>query len=529
MSHFRARLACVAAIAFAALVAALPAGRGPVWSSNEARYMLLARDILEHGHWLVPDLRGEPYLNKPQLYFWAVAAASLPGGAVTERTAALPAVLSSAATASAVVAIGATAWGWRAAALAALALASMPGFFAVGHRGQADVMVTAWTWWALFFLLRARRGGWHAAPVVGFYACVGAAMLSKGPSGLLGLAGAVAAVAATGGWRTLARLRPGAGVVVLAVVLVPWYGPYLAEYRTQFVGGVVIGQYGAWAFRRGILTRLEILWVLAYALPWTVFLAAAVGWWRRAADAERRLIGVWTLTLWALVGLSGIHRVHYLFPIYPGLALLAGEFVARAGARGGAPALRAATWSFAGLAALVGAAALSPLARRIGGEGRPYVPGGTAETALLVATLLAGAAVAVAAARRGAFVVAGLAVALGVGAVLVVEGARYPARYARDFDVRPVAAAARGLTPPGVAVAAFPDLPLSTEFYVERPVVELDPARVERLLAGPPRGALILPGHWWTTLGPAANPGWRVVASHHVAGREVVVVGGRGP
>jgi hypothetical protein len=25
--------------------------------------MLLARDILEHGRWLIPDLRGEPYLN----------------------------------------------------------------------------------------------------------------------------------------------------------------------------------------------------------------------------------------------------------------------------------------------------------------------------------------------------------------------------------------------------------------------------------------------------------------------------------
>jgi 4-amino-4-deoxy-L-arabinose transferase-like glycosyltransferase len=46
----------------AALVIALPAGRAPIWDPNEARYMLLARDILEHGRWLIPDLR-EPYLN----------------------------------------------------------------------------------------------------------------------------------------------------------------------------------------------------------------------------------------------------------------------------------------------------------------------------------------------------------------------------------------------------------------------------------------------------------------------------------
>src|SRR5437870_13217861 len=106
-------------VAFAALVVGLPAGRAPLWDPNEARYMLLARDILDSGRWLVPDLRGEPYLNKPQLFFWSVAVASLPGGEVTERTAALPAVLSSIATVAAVLAIGTSALGRQAGAMAA--------------------------------------------------------------------------------------------------------------------------------------------------------------------------------------------------------------------------------------------------------------------------------------------------------------------------------------------------------------------------------------------------------------------------
>jgi len=522
MSDSRARLAFVAVLFFAALVVALPAGRAPLWDPNEARYMLLARDVLEHGRWLIPDLRGEPYLNKPQLFFWSIATASLPGGAVTERTAALPAVLSSIATAAAVFAIGASAWGWRVGALATLALGSTLGFFAIGHRGQSDVMVTAFTWWSLFFLLRARRDGWRLAPLMGFYACVAGAIMSKGPMGLLGLVGAVVAVAATDGRRALVRLRPGAGVVVLAVLLLPWYGTYLFGHRSEFVGDVVVGHYGSWVFRRGLLTRLESLWVLAYALPWTIFLVAAVGRWRRAPDAERKLIGIWTLALWALIGLSGIHRARYLFPIYPGLALLAGEFVARGGTR----ALRTATWGFAALAAVVAAVALSPAGRQIGGEGRPYVPDSMLETAVLCAMLLAAAAVAVLAARRGAHRAAGVAVALGVGAVLLVEGARYPARFARDFDVRPIAAAARDLTPPGTAVAVYPDIWLTYDFYLRRPVVELDRPGVERLLAAAPRGALILSDKSWAALQPAANPAWRVVTSRRVAGQEMLVLGG---
>jgi len=88
MSAVRSRVTLVLVLAFAALVVGLPAGRAPLWDPNEARYMLLARDILDRGRWLIPDLRGEPYLNKPQLFFWSVAVASLPGGEVTERTAA---------------------------------------------------------------------------------------------------------------------------------------------------------------------------------------------------------------------------------------------------------------------------------------------------------------------------------------------------------------------------------------------------------------------------------------------------------
>ena len=118
MPRARSWLVLVAVLAFTAFIVGLPAGQAPLWDPNEARHMLLARDILEHGRWLVPDLRGEPYLNKPQLFFWSVAAASLPGGEVTEWTAALPAVLSSVATVAAVFAIGVRAWALAAGTIA---------------------------------------------------------------------------------------------------------------------------------------------------------------------------------------------------------------------------------------------------------------------------------------------------------------------------------------------------------------------------------------------------------------------------
>jgi len=528
MSVLRSRLALVAVLAFAALVVGLPAGRAPLWDPNEARYMLLARDILDSGRWLIPDLRGEPYLNKPQLFFWSVAVASLPGGEVTERTAALPAVLSSIATVAAVFAIGARTWGAGAGAMAALVLASTIGFFAIGHHGQSDVMVTAWTWWALYGLLAARRAGYPALPLIVFYACVAGAILSKGPMGLLGLAAGFATVAFADGWREMTRLRPAVGLVVLGVLLAPWYGAYLVGHGSSFVDDTVVGHYGSWAFRRGVLARLESLWVLAYALPWTIFLVGAATWWRRLPDAERRLIAAWTLTIWVLIGLSGIHRARYLIPIYPGLALLVGEFLTRAPAHGGAPALRRALLACAALAGVVAAFALSPAARLIGGEGRPWVPDARSEIALTVVLLVGTAVAAVVAARRAAFTRGGLVVALGVGAIFLIEGARYPARFAREFDVRPIAAAAQALTPPGAVVRVYPDIWLTYDFYLRRPVVELDRARVEQLLAGSASGAVIMSRKSWTGLQPLAHPSWRVVETRRVASDEMVVLGGGG-
>src|ERR1043166_2006785 len=72
------RLAIPGGLLLAVVVFAVPAGRRPFWSSDEARFAVLAQDILDHGRWLVPHLRGDLYLNKPQLYFWSVALASLP-------------------------------------------------------------------------------------------------------------------------------------------------------------------------------------------------------------------------------------------------------------------------------------------------------------------------------------------------------------------------------------------------------------------------------------------------------------------
>ena len=59
-------------------------------TNDEARFPVMARDILATGRWLLPEIGGVPMLNKPPLHAWLIALGSWPAGAVTQRTAALP-------------------------------------------------------------------------------------------------------------------------------------------------------------------------------------------------------------------------------------------------------------------------------------------------------------------------------------------------------------------------------------------------------------------------------------------------------
>ena len=66
-------LAFFVVLAFAVVVLAIPLGREPIWEPNDARWVLLARDMVEHGHWFMPEIRGLPNegLYKPQLFAWS--------------------------------------------------------------------------------------------------------------------------------------------------------------------------------------------------------------------------------------------------------------------------------------------------------------------------------------------------------------------------------------------------------------------------------------------------------------------------
>jgi 4-amino-4-deoxy-L-arabinose transferase-like glycosyltransferase len=521
----------------AALLATIPAGRRPFWSSDEARFALLGQDALEHGRWLVAEIRGREYLNKPQLFFWLVALASMPLGRVTETSAAIPGAIASVAAVAGVVALGWRLWGWTTGVIAGLILATTPLEFDMAHQVLPDMMLSACLVWALYFLTSAARAGWPAAPMVGFYVCVAAALLSKGPQALAAIAAAAIAVALTDGPATLARLRPALGLgAMLVVAAVVWMVPYQLRSAGSFGGQVLGGHYVTWYMMGSLLGRLESLAEpLAAFMPWTVLLAAAPLWWRQSPDAGRRRVVLWTATLWVLVAASGNFRARYVLPVLPGLALLTADVVTAPVAGRAARALRAAALVASVLAVAVAVAvsvpALQPLiARALIPEDRTYLPTAPWERTAMAVFALGAAGALLLGVRRRAVWIGTVGLGLGMAGMLIVQGITYPVRYTRAFDVRGLTAAAVAGLPPDAVVFAHPDLRLSYDVYLRRRVVELPKeAAVREQLVADPRARVIMPAADWQAMAPAMGSSWRVLASATVRDRGMVVVGQGAP
>lgn len=515
-------------VLLSAIVIAVPAGRRPFWSSDEARYALLGQDVLERGQWLVARLRDQPYLNKPQLFFWSVAVVSLPFGKVSEATAAIPPVIASLVGVLGVMAIGCLLWGWWTAAIAGLVLVTTPFHFEMSHQVLPDLMLNAWLVWALYFLLRAQRGGWRLGPLLAFYACLTGGLLSKGPQALAALAAAGAAVAVTDGVAGLRRMRPlMGGALMLASAAVVWLGPYSQASSGQFGNRVLVGHYLTWYLLGPMLSRLGALATpfLAF-LPWMLFVAAAPFWWRQSPSPDRRRIIAWTASLWVLAAVSGNARARYLLPVFPGLALLTAEFLTAPVTGRALRALRVASYSAAGVAVVTAVVIMTRLARKLAASEHPYVPTARWEQAAITVLALAAAAALIVAARRGVPIRGALGLALAMAGVLVIIGITYPARYTQNFDLRPMAAAITANVPPSGTVLGHPDVRLAYNFYVRRHIVELreGPEVRKRIATAPPDAILVSEARWRALALPDAAA-WRVLASNRLGGRTILLMG----
>jgi len=474
---FRDDRTCLALILpLALLLSVIGLGQRDLWDPDEPRAGLVVRSILASGSWSALTLHDQPYFEKPPLYHWLAAAASLPAGRVTEESLRLPSSLAAVLCAVVVFTLGRALFGRRVGALGAIVLCTSQDYFMEARTAHPDMLFTLLLALAALAFHRAyaRRGavGWMAC----FYAAVGLAALTKGPLGLALPALAILAYLASLRDLSFARragLAWGAPLALLPSAI--WLAAFRAGTGRNFPVGEALRRVGR-RFAEGIHHAHPFTHVLSALaiefLPWIVFVPGAL--WltfpRRGGrrDPDNAYLYAWVLVLFSVFALSVEKRGVYLLPLLPFLALLVGRFWDTAlfdwdpppGDRFIVGGLVAGVVLTAGAAAHV----LPRLAAETPALRRP----GEILTGLI---LLAGAAALVALrASGGGAALAALAAGLlpcYLAIALIVLPALDPFKSARPFSQRAVAAAA------GAPLGIYPDPHDGLAFYAGRPITIL--------------------------------------------------------
>jgi len=444
----------------------------PFLDPPEGFHAEVAREMALDRERIAPRIDGVPYFETPPLLYWLLSASFGTAG-VTPLAARLWSALGAVGCAALTARLGVMLGGPRLGLLAGLIVAANLGMFVHGRMVSPEVLSTfcvtlAWTGFALAYL-GDRRG------LAIFYIGLGLVALAKGLLAALGPLLVVVVFFWLTRERPLSPWAPWWGVLLAAVVALPWYMAMEAK-SPGFLGYTLFdgNLYGLTRPRtlpeeNVPLSSLEFLVVTVLALlPWSLalpwaFARAFQRRWESAADRLWLVLGLWSAAVLALFVLVPNRLPHSALPAFPALALLVARvWDERVEGAPGAPSARALLVPVLALFALVAgvfvaaaggflplpADALSSLdiaTRNLTARGQraPGVPF-EAWTPLFYSGaavfVLGAAALAVAAWRR--------AVAVGVGVTLAVTIAFLPAvaadgmtQFARSRSIRPLTAA----------------------------------------------------------------------------------------
>lgn len=330
---------------FAFVLLGIGIGLRDPWPSDEPRFALVARQMVESGDWLFPHRGRELYSDKPPAMFWMQAGVY---EVVRNWRVAflLPSLLAGLLALGLVYDLGRRWWNHRAGLYAAIAVLFAFQFMYQVKRAQIDPVVMGWITLANWGLLLhfVRGPNWRAYWLGCFAAGVGVVTKGVGVLALLMFAPYL-----------FARLRGWDGVTRTSASALRWLGGALAFLAPVLAWGIAVlavaharggPEYGAYVddlFLRQTAGRYATSWDHAqpvwYYLPivlfnWFPLSLAYVGavprWWRdlKLGEARVMLPLAWSVLTVVFFSIPTGKRDVYLMPTLPMVALATAPYLA---------------------------------------------------------------------------------------------------------------------------------------------------------------------------------------------------------
>jgi 4-amino-4-deoxy-L-arabinose transferase-like glycosyltransferase len=314
---------------------------------DEPRYVWIARAMARSGDWVTPRLYGQPWFEKPILYYW-LAAIGFRLNLPAEWAARLPSAFAALAAAVAVGWLAYKHYGAKppivAPALAAVLFATTVGAIGFARAATPDMLFSAFLALAMASaatVLRHERllsadgtsaNQSNSLPLICFGGFLGFAILAKGPAAIILAGGALAIwILVTRNWRSAAKFFHPFALASFCVIALPWY--VLCSLRNPNFLRVFVLQHNFERYLTPLFQHPQPFWffipiTLLALLPWTVLLwpAAREGmrlWSEKSwKDSPGFFFACWAGFPVLFFSFSQSKLPSYILPAVPPIALL---------------------------------------------------------------------------------------------------------------------------------------------------------------------------------------------------------------
>ena len=314
--------------------------RSTLWDRDEPRFSEATVEMIHSGDYLVPTFRGELRPDKPILIYWLM---SLPVRIFgpTELACRFFAPVGAVISCLLTFRIGYHLFGPGAGLIAMAILATTPLLLATGSAATTDAVLLA-TIVAAFVVFEAGlRNGLKKIDVVVLSLVLGAALLTKGPVGLIIPVLSVIVILAFARRLSLTWAKYLVPSVLLAIgIFLVWAIPANeatgGEFMRRGIGYHVLERTTRPIDSHGgnflLFLPFYIPVVILAFLPWTLFLPAALSalaGGRVGGEHGRSFLLGWIIPTFLFMSFVSTKLPHYILPIWPAFSLVvAGMIIA---------------------------------------------------------------------------------------------------------------------------------------------------------------------------------------------------------
>ncbi len=316
---------------------------------DEPRYAQVAKEMLVSGDLVTPRLYGQPWFEKPILYYWLVSISYKAVG-ISEFSARLISALAAVLGVFAIFWVAKDFLSPRGGVLAGLILASSPLYFSLARAATMDMLLTgtltasyACLYFTLFGQLQKSTNAneissLRSSPAVYFiYFFLAFSVLAKGPVGVVLIGGTLLLfLSATRQFALFRKMRPFMGILIFLALASPWYGLCYRANGWTFVDEFLL-KHNLARFATDRYWHSQPFWfylpvLLGGFFPWIFQLALAArrlapSRWRgsSAVDSKELFLWLWGLVPIVFFSFSRSKLPGYILPSIPAFSILAAK------------------------------------------------------------------------------------------------------------------------------------------------------------------------------------------------------------